>query len=144
MAKKEHLSSEKKADVERSSEEIRQDIAKEKENISETVDQIGVRINEKLDWREYVKESPYWAIGAAAGLGYLAPRAFITRTTPMERIVGAVVEEVHGSLGGLLGKAAGPGLVMLTLQVMATKVAVNWIKKAISTNAPSGGAGSQT
>ena len=141
MAEKEHISKKKEADVERSSEEIRQDIEKEKENISQAVDQIGERIKEKLDWREYVKDSPYWAIGAAAGLGYLASRVFITRTTPMERIMGSIAEEVHGSLGGLLGKAAGPGLMKVTLQVIATKAAAGWIKKTISTTAASGDVG---
>jgi ElaB/YqjD/DUF883 family membrane-anchored ribosome-binding protein len=61
---------EKEAGVERSSEDIRQAIAREKENVSQTVEQIGERIKEKMDWRGYVRDSPYWAIGAAAGLGY--------------------------------------------------------------------------
>ena len=116
MAEKKHPGDTKEADVERSSEDIRQDIAKEEENISQTVEQIGELIEEKLDWREYVKDSPYLAIGAAAGLGYLASRIFITRTTPMERIMGSIAEEVRGSLGGVLVGAAGPGLIRVTLQ----------------------------
>jgi ElaB/YqjD/DUF883 family membrane-anchored ribosome-binding protein len=32
------------------------------------IDQIGERIKEKIDWREYVKDSPYFAIRVAAGL----------------------------------------------------------------------------
>jgi len=140
MAGKEHLSNTKEADAERSTEDIRRDIAKEKENISQAVEQIGERIEEKLDWREYVKDSPYLTIGIAAGLGYLASRMFMTRTTPMERIMGSIAEEVRGSLGGLRAGAAGPGLIKLTLQVIATKAAANLIKKAISTNVTSGGA----
>ena len=54
-----------------------------------------------MDWRESVKDSPFWAIGAAAGLGYLASRVFITHTTHMERIVEAVAEGVHDSLDSL-------------------------------------------
>ena len=71
MTEREYFSNTREANVERSTEDIRQDIAKEKENISQTIEQIGERINEKLAWRGYVKESPYWALGAAAGLGYL-------------------------------------------------------------------------
>jgi ElaB/YqjD/DUF883 family membrane-anchored ribosome-binding protein len=140
MAEREHLNNTKKADVERSSEEISQDIAKEKEAISQTVEQIGERFQEKLDWREYVKDSPYWTIGAAAGLGYLASRMFITRTTPMERIMGTIADEVRGSLGGLRVGAAGPGLFRVTLQVIATKAAASLIKQAISTVAANDGA----
>jgi len=143
MAERAHPSNKNEPDVERSSEDIRQDIAKEKEKISRTVDQINVRINDKLDWREYVKDSPYWAIGAAAGLGYLAARVFMTRTTPMERIMGSIAGEVRNSLGGLIVGAAGPGLIKVTLQVMATKAAANWIRKAISTTVDSRDAGTR-
>jgi len=140
MNEREHLIDTKKADVERSTEDIRQDIAKAKENISQTVEQIGDRINEKLDWRGYVKESPYWALGAAAGLGYLATRMFLTRTTPMERIMRPIAEEVRDSLGGLLAGAARPGLIKVALMGVATKAAGSWIKNATSTDVASGGA----
>jgi ElaB/YqjD/DUF883 family membrane-anchored ribosome-binding protein len=143
MDGKSHQSDEKEADAERSSEDIRQDIAKEKENISQKVDQIGERIKEKLDWREYVKDSPYWAIGAAAGLGYLASRVFIPRTTPMERIMGSIAEGLRGSIGGLSAGAAGPGLVQMILLGIATKAAARWIKSALSTAGKSGGAGTR-
>ena len=141
MAEREYLSNTREADVERSTEDIRQDIAKGEENISQTVEQIDERIQEKLDWRGYVKDSPYWALGAAAGLGYLASRMFITRTTPMERIMGSIAEEVRDSLGGLLAGAAGPGLIKVTLLGIATKAAAGWIKNATSTAVASGGAG---
>ena len=72
MAEREYSNNDKEANVERSSDDIRQDIVKGEENISQTVEQIGERIKEKLDWREYVKDSPYVALGAAAGIGYLA------------------------------------------------------------------------
>ena len=133
MNEREHLIDTKNADVERSTEDIRQDIAKGKENISQTVEQIGDRINEKLDWRGYVKDSPYWALGAAAGLGYLASRIFMKRTTPVERIMGSIAEEVRGSVGGLLAGAAGSGLIKVTLIGIATKAAASWIKNAAST-----------
>ena len=140
MTEKEHLSDTKEADVDRSTENIRRDIAKEKENISQTVEQIGELVEEKLDWREYVKHSPYLTIGVAAGLGYLASRMFITRTTPMERIMGSIAEEVRGSLGGLRAGVAGPSLIKVALQVIATKAAASWIKNATSTAVASDGA----
>lgn len=131
MAEREYLSNTRQADVERSTEDIRQDIAKGEVNISRTVEKIEDRIKEKLDWRGYVKDSPYWALGAAAGLGYLASGMFITRTTPMERIMGSIAEEVRDSFGGVLARAAGPGLITVVLLGVATKAAAGWIKKAI-------------
>jgi len=139
MIEREHLSSTKEGDVERSTDDIRQDIAKEKENISQAVEQIGERIKEKLDWREHVKDSPYWALGAAVGLGYLASRMFIRRTTPMERIMRPIAEEVRDSLGGLLAGAAGSGLIKVTLMGIATKAAASLIKNAITTNVAGSG-----
>jgi ElaB/YqjD/DUF883 family membrane-anchored ribosome-binding protein len=141
MDEREYLIKTKEADVERSTEDIRQDIAKEKENISQTVEQIGERIKEKMDWRGYVKESPYWALGAAAGLGYLASRMFLTRTTPMERIMRPIAKEVRGSIGGMLAGAAGSSLIKVTLLGIATKAAARWLKNATSTAAASGDVG---
>jgi len=141
MSERKHLSNEKEADVERSSEDIRKNIAEEKENISQKVDEIGERIKEKLDWREYVKDSPYLAIGVAAGLGYIGSRILITRTTPMERIMDSIAGEVRGSLGGLIPGAAGPGLIKMTLLGIATKAAAGWIKNAASTSVVNGAAG---
>ena len=133
MAEREYPNNTREADVERSTEDIRRDIAKKEENISRTVEQIGDRINEKLDWRGYVKDSPYWALGAAAGFGYLASAMFLKRTTAMERIMDSIAEEVHDSLGGLRAGAAGPGLIKLTLLGIATKAITSLIKSANST-----------
>ncbi|MBF0551772.1 MAG: hypothetical protein HQK60_14715 [Deltaproteobacteria bacterium] len=141
MTERKSLSNPKEADVERTTEDIRQDIAKGEDNISQTVHKIDERIKEKLDWREYVKDSPYLALGAAAGLGYLASRMFITRTTPMERIMGSIAEEVRDSLSGVLAGAAGPSLVKVGLLGIATKAAAGWIRNAASTDVTSGGAG---
>jgi len=140
MAEREYLSNTGEGGVERSTEEIRQDIAKKEENISQAVEQISELIKEKLDWRGYVKDSPYWALGAAAGLGYLASEMFITRTTPMERIMGSIAEEGRDTLGGLRARAAGPGLIKVALLSIATKAAVSWMKNATSTDVASGGA----
>ncbi len=141
MAERKNPEDAKEADAERSSDDIRRDIAEGEENISQTVAQIGEFIEEKLNWREYVKDSPYLTIGAAAGLGYLASRMLITRTTPMERVMGAIAREVRGSLDGVPAGAAVPGLIRMTLQGIATKAAASWIKKAVSTDAAGGGDG---
>ena len=137
MAEREKVGGTREPDVERSTEDIRRDIAKKDEDISRTVEQIGERIQEKLDWRGYVKDSPYWALGAAAGLGLLASGMFRTRATPMERIMNSLAGEVRDSLVSL---RAGPGLMKVTLLGIATKAAAGWLKNATSTAVASVGA----
>jgi ElaB/YqjD/DUF883 family membrane-anchored ribosome-binding protein len=130
MVERKHSNKEKEANFERSSQDIRDDIANEKENISRTVDEISERIKEKTDWREHVKGSPYLAIGAAAGLGYLAARVFITHTSPTERIVKTIAEGVHDSLDSLHTQVSGPGLITMTLLTIAAKAGADWIRRA--------------
>lgn len=122
----------------RTTEDILQDIDIDEENISRTAQQIGDRINEKLDWKEYVIDSPYWALGIAVGVGFFASRVFQTRTTPMERIMGSLAEEVRHSLGGLHVGAAVPSLAQVTLLGIGTKLAAEWIRNATSTSGSSG------
>lgn len=141
MAEREYLSNTGEADVERSTEDIRQDIAKGEEDISQTVEQIGERIKEKLDWRGYVKDSPYWALGAAAGLGYLASGMFRKRATPMDQIMASISKKVREPLAGMLAGTTGPGLIKMTLLGIATKAVASWLKNAASTAVASGGAG---
>ncbi len=128
-----------KEDAERSSDKIRRDIVAKRETISETVDRLGERIQEKLDWREYVAEYPYWAIGVAAGVGLVVSTVVRRRSTPLDRISDALtdtIEELGGhvrhAVGGALMKAGGRGLVKGTLYGMATKMAVDWLKGAAS------------
>ena len=117
---------------ERSTEDIREDLAREEENLSRTAQKIGDRIKEKLDWGGYVKDSPYLALGIAAGVGYFAARALQPRRSPMERIIGSLAEEVRSSLGGLHVAAAPPGVVKMALLGIGTKLAADWIKKTNS------------
>lgn len=121
----------------RNTEDILQDIAREEEKLSRTAQQIGDRVKEKLDLSEYVKDSPYWALGIAAGIGFFASRVLQTRTTPMERIMGSIAEEVRHSLGGLHVGAAGPSLAKVTLLGIGTKLAAGWIRNAYSTSGSS-------
>lgn len=134
----------KEAEVSRTAEEIRRDIAQRGEDISQTVDRIGERIKEKFDWRRYVSQSPYWALGAAAGLGYLASGMFKTRTTPVERFMDSISEKARDSLGGVLAGAAAPGLIKAALLAVATRAAAGWLKNAGATAVTSHGAGSQS
>jgi len=56
MAERTNLATQRRADEaeERSAHENRQDIAAKRETISETVDKLGERIHQTLDWREYI------------------------------------------------------------------------------------------
>lgn len=108
MTEIEHQRHTKEADVERSTEDIRNDISKKEENIQQTVEQIGERIKEKLDWREYVKASPYRALAAAVGIGCLAARS------PKRTIKGPITEKARNSFGPgkaiLISLGIGAGL----------------------------------
>jgi len=125
--------------VERSTKDIRQDIAKEIENITQTIEQIGGRINKKLDWREYLNDYPYWALGAAAGLGYISSGMILSGTPPGKFSIGSCANEDHNSLGSLSAGTAGTGLIKATLLGIATKAAVSWITNASSTVAANSG-----
>lgn len=132
---------------ERSAEDIRQDIAAKRETISETVDKLGERIQETLDWREYIAQYPFIALGAAAGVGCLLSGFFKSRPSPQERISDAVAEVVEdvtdrfrGSLGDVIpGKKIGPGKTVKAAATAAlTKAAMdyaqNWLKGSLSGN----------
>ena len=123
----------KEAGAERSTKDIRRDIAKEIGNITETIEKIGGRINKKLDWREYLNDYPYWALGAAAGLGYLASGIFLSDTRPRRCTLESYTDEDHNSLGSLFAGTAGSGLIKATLLGVATKAAVSWMTNASST-----------
>lgn len=109
--------------VERSSTDIRRDIAARRENLSRTVGQLGDRFEEKLDWRGYVKRSPFWALSAAVGLGYLAVRLLrpATRATPSS-----------GTSAHVQAGPANPGLLQATLMGIAAQTAANWLRHATS------------
>lgn len=125
--------------VERSAEAIRQDIAARRESISETVDRLGDRIHETLDWREYVGEYPYVALGIAAGLGFLVSGIFKFKRepTPRERILDALAEitedltdRVRGSIEDVVPKKGGPGKTIKAAATAAvTKAALDFAKK---------------
>jgi hypothetical protein len=139
MIEPKNPSDQREARVERTTQDIRRDIAKEIENITRTIEQIGESINKKLDWREYLNDYPYWALGAAAGLGYLTSGMFLSGRTPRERAIGASTDENHNSFGGHLAGTSGFSLIKATLLGIATKAAVSWITNASSTVAANSG-----
>jgi len=118
--------------VERNTKDIRRDIANEIENITQTIEQIGGLINKKLDWRKYLNDYPYWALGTAAGLGYLTSGMFQSDTPTKKCAIGSYTDEDHHLLGSLFAVTAGSNLIKATLLGIATKAAVSWITKASS------------
>jgi ElaB/YqjD/DUF883 family membrane-anchored ribosome-binding protein len=84
------------ATLERSAEEIRHDISDKRESLSKTVDRLGERIHQTLDWREYIGDHPYAALGIAAGLGFLIWGIFRPHPTSGERIIEALAESAEG------------------------------------------------
>jgi ElaB/YqjD/DUF883 family membrane-anchored ribosome-binding protein len=123
------LRSEVATDTERSSEEIKQNILAKQEDLSESVSEISERIREKLDWREYVADSPYLALGIAAGLGFLASGMLPRRPSAIERIAGAIGEEAGHVVSGLV-RGPAKGAFKLGLWSIASTMALSFAKKA--------------
>jgi hypothetical protein len=124
----------------RSTVAIRQDIAAKRESISETVDKLGDRIQETLDWREYIAEYSVAALGLAAGAGFLVAGIFRRRPTPRERIMDAVAElteDMTDRVGGVMAAVIQKRLVSgRTVKAAATtmiaKAVMDIVKKQIS------------
>jgi ElaB/YqjD/DUF883 family membrane-anchored ribosome-binding protein len=128
------------ATLERSAEEIRHDIAEKRESLSKTVDRLEERIYQTLDWREYISDHPYAALGIAAGLGFLIWGIFRPRPTSRERIMEALAEsaeslsdrfrETNSNLP--LEKESGLGrAVKATATTAATKAALDLLSRGI-------------
>jgi hypothetical protein len=120
----------------RSTQAIRQDIAARRESISDTVDRLGTRIQEKLDWRQWVNQYPYVAIGAAAGLGLLLSGLVKTRRSPADRIRDAFgemmedfLEDVKRPLGNVAVQAMRPLVMKSSLGIAAAKALIELAKK---------------
>jgi len=124
----------------RSAVAIRQDIAAKRESISETVDKLGERIHETLDWREYVAEYPAVALGLAAGAGFLVSGAFKRTPSAQERIFDAVADltedmtdRVGGVMAGVIQKKLLSGTtVKAAVTAMIVKSAVEFFKKQLA------------
>lgn len=124
----------------RSTVAIRQDIAAKRESISETVDKLGDRIQETLDWREYIAEYPAVALGLAAGAGFLIAGIFKRTPSPRERIMDAVAEltedmtdRVGGVVAGVIQKKLISGrTVKAAATAMIAKAVVDIVKNRVA------------
>jgi len=126
--------------LERSAEKIRHDIADKRESLSKTVDRLEERIHQTLDWREYISDHPYAALGIAAGLGFLIWGIFRPRPTSRERIMEALAESAEGLADRFgetgsnlpLEKESGLGrAVKATVTTAATKAALDLLSRGI-------------
>jgi glycine zipper-containing protein DUF883 len=63
--------------------------------ITETVDQLGNRFEQTLDWRTYVSDHPLAALGVAAGIGFLASGLFKHRRSSKHRVTDALANAVE-------------------------------------------------
>lgn len=128
----------------RSAEEIRQDIAAKRESISETVDKLGDRIQQTLDWREYVNEYPFVALGAAAGLGFLVSGIFKPKPSPRDRIMDALAESIEDVTGrfrsnidSVVAKKNTTGsAVKAAVTAMITKTAADYARRRLGIGSP--------
>jgi len=106
----------------RTAEQLRQSIAAEKELISETVERMGEKLRNTVDWRMYVREHPFLSLGAAASLGFLISGLFKRRVTPAEHIAEAINRVMHKS------EDQSQNAIKLALVGILTKAATDWLK----------------
>lgn len=131
MAETNEIRNEAILGTERSAEEIQQNIVAKEQEISESVKEISERIQQKLDWREYVGRTPFMALGIAAGLGILASAMVPRRATGIKRIMGTVGEEVGDRISGILS-GVGRTAVGLSLWSIASTLAMGVARRAVS------------
>jgi ElaB/YqjD/DUF883 family membrane-anchored ribosome-binding protein len=117
--------------TERSSQEIQQDITAKEQEISESVLELSERIQEKFDWREYIAKYPYAAVGIAAGVGVLASRLLPKPPTVVERLKGAMGEEVSHRLNRML-VGTGKSVLGASLWGLASTLAMGFVQRAVS------------
>jgi len=119
--------------LERSSEEIRQDIFANMESLSETIDQLGDRMEETFDWRAHMARHPYIVLGAAAGLGFLLSGIFKPSPTPGERIKDAISEAVENMRDEILHKTT-PGILIPMVSTIMIKAGIDFLLTKVKEN----------
>jgi ElaB/YqjD/DUF883 family membrane-anchored ribosome-binding protein len=68
--------------------EIRQNIEQTRNEITDTVDQLGEKLKETVDWKSYVSDHPFVAVGGAALVGFFLTRMLIKpRRSPTEELL---------------------------------------------------------
>lgn len=127
--------------AERSARAIREDIAAKRDSISETVDKLGERIQETFDWREYVSNYPWVALGLAAGVGFMVAGLFKRQPSPRERIMDAIAEvsedftdRLRDAIGDAVpAKKSGPAnMLKAALTATISKAAMDFAKNKAS------------
>jgi hypothetical protein len=88
---------------ERSPDQILRDIAVKREAISKTVERLGDRIDEMLDWRIQAARHPYVALAVAAGVGFWISGLLKPRSTPARRALDMVSQTLGDVAEGLRG-----------------------------------------
>jgi ElaB/YqjD/DUF883 family membrane-anchored ribosome-binding protein len=66
-----------RTDSERSIDEIRQNIEHKRSEITDTVDQLSEKFKETFDWKKYVGEYPFVALGGATVIGFFVARKLV-------------------------------------------------------------------
>ena len=128
-----------RGDQERSSTEIKNDIVARRESITHTVDQLGDKIHEVLDWRGYVRRYPYACMGVALGTGLLVSRAFKKKASPVDRFMEAVSDraeqlgdDLRKSAMKLIMKTVAPGLFRGTIYGLAGKALMQYLHNRVT------------
>jgi ElaB/YqjD/DUF883 family membrane-anchored ribosome-binding protein len=119
----------------RNSDEIQADIEARREYISQTVDQLGEKFHETMNWRAYVARHPYLSIGVAMGTGLILSGMFRRKPSPGERIVGTLVEtiedlgdDVRNSVRKMIVRTAAPSLFRGVLYGLAGKMLMQYVQ----------------
>lgn len=125
---------------ERSPERIRQDIAVKRQELAKTVERLGERIEETLDWRYQVARHPLLAMIMAAGVGFVVfnkvGRLRHASANPLLNGAGDVAERAgprgptsanetlfeNLSLGSSLGAALGTAALRVGTTLLAKKI----------------------
>lgn len=108
----------------RNAEQIRQEIRAERQNIAQDVEQIGEMLQEKIEWRGYVRRSPYLALGAAAGAGFMASALYRQRTPPLQKLLDAAA--------GSVNRSGNQGVMKMAFLGVVSKLAMRWIQNAVT------------
>ena len=83
----------------RTTQAIRRDIAARRDSITDTVDELSDRVHAALDWRTYVAEHPFLAVGLTAGLTCTMLTLIKRRPSPQDRIMDALADGVEDLAG---------------------------------------------
>jgi hypothetical protein len=122
----------------RNSEDIRQDIAARRAVIATTVDQLGDRVNQTLDWRTHASNHPLAAVGVAAAAGFFLSRIFRPRLSPSQRLFESLADGVEDTkklmrliVGQPVGHTVG-AVARAAVTAAITKAAANYVSDQLA------------